>query len=181
MMPSAVGFLPPSIKEFVNFATSLSLYLGSGMILRFGTSRRRGICVFLLLLRTLHAVLGARAVTVGFVGAAGARGAGGVERAAHHVVTNTRQVLHAAAADQDDAVLLQVVSLTRDVADHFHAVGEAHAAHLAKRRVRLLRRHGVHAPAHAALLRTRTKRGRRGARDERFASLSNELLNRRHK
>src|SRR5882724_6081542 len=170
MMPSAVGFLPPSIKEFVNFATSLSLYLGSGMILRFGTSLRRGICVFLLLLRTLHAVLGARAVTVGLVSAAGARGAGGVERAAHHVVANTRQVFHAAAADEHDAVLLQVVSLARDVADDLHAVREPNAAHLAQSRVRLLRRHGVDAQAHAALLRARTERGRCGARDERFAS-----------
>src|SRR6478752_5330794 len=181
MMPSAVGFLPPSIKEFVNFATSLSLYLGSGMILRFGTSRLRGICVFLLLLRTLHAVLGARAVAVGFVGAARARSAGGVESAAHHVIANTRQVFHAAAADQHDAVLLQVVSLTRDVADDFHAVGEANAAHLAQSRVRLLRRHGVDAQAHAALLRARAERGRSSAENECFASLSNELLNRRHK
>ena len=42
-MPSAVAFLPPSISEFMNFATSLSLNLGSGMILRLGTSRRRGM------------------------------------------------------------------------------------------------------------------------------------------
>ena len=37
-------------------------------------------------------------------------------------------------------VLLQVVTLARDVAGDFHAVGEAHAADLAERRVRLLRR-----------------------------------------
>src|SRR5262245_684661 len=31
-----------------------------------------------------------------------------VERAAHHVVAHARQVLHAASADEDDRVLLQV-------------------------------------------------------------------------
>src|SRR6188768_2658196 len=121
MMPSAVGFLPPSIKEFVNFATSLSLYLGSGVILRFGTSRRRGIGVFLLLLGTLHAVFGARAVTVGLVRGAGARGAGGVQRAAHDVVANAGEIFHATAADEHHAVLLKIVTLARDVADDFHA------------------------------------------------------------
>src|SRR6478736_6509947 len=44
-MPSAVDFLPPIISELVNFATSLSLYFGSGVILRFGTSLRRGIAI----------------------------------------------------------------------------------------------------------------------------------------
>src|SRR5580658_9337117 len=42
-MPSAVAFFPLNIKVFVNLETSLSLYLGSGMIRRLGTSRRRGI------------------------------------------------------------------------------------------------------------------------------------------
>src|SRR6185369_12906293 len=44
-MPSAVAFLPLSMSELVNFATSLSLNFGSGMIFRLGTSRRRGIWV----------------------------------------------------------------------------------------------------------------------------------------
>ena len=33
------------ISELVNLATSLSLYFGSGVILRFGTSLRRGIAI----------------------------------------------------------------------------------------------------------------------------------------
>src|ERR1019366_6929929 len=44
-MPSAVAFLPPNINVFVNLETSLSLNLGSGMIRRLGTSRRRGMRV----------------------------------------------------------------------------------------------------------------------------------------
>src|SRR5450432_2569877 len=105
-MPSAVAFFPLSIKLFVNLATSLSLNLGSGMMRRFGTSRRRGISYDSLArslnesrfeerlrLRPLDAVLRALAVAGRLVGAARARGARGVERAADHVVANTRQVL----------------------------------------------------------------------------------------
>src|SRR5215831_12119277 len=103
-MPSAVAFLPRSISEFVNFATSLSLNFGSGMILRLGTSRRRGMTDssgrsgF----RSLHAVLRALAIAVRFVRGARARSARGVECAANYVVTHARQILHAAAADEDD-------------------------------------------------------------------------------
>src|SRR4051812_28422745 len=128
-MPSAVAFLPLSMIELVNLATSLSLNFGSGMIFRLGTSRRRGIFVSsvrLLGLGALHAVLRALAVSGGLVGGARACGARGVERAAHHVVADAREILHAAAADEDDRVLLQVVPLARDVARDLHAVGEAH-------------------------------------------------------
>src|SRR6185369_15797599 len=44
-MPSATDFFPPCIRQFVNFETSLSLYFGSGMILRLVTSLRRGIWI----------------------------------------------------------------------------------------------------------------------------------------
>src|SRR5690606_20545385 len=167
-MPSAVDFLPPNIRELVNLATSLSRYLGSGVIFRLGTSRRRGIARFFLLtqtieigvlglsaasaLRALHAVLAALAIAVRLVRAARASGAGGVEGAAHDVVTHTGEILHATAADEHHAVLLEVVTLPRDVADHFHAVGETNTAHLAESRVRLLRGGGVNAHAHAPLL-----------------------------
>src|SRR5687768_12343997 len=103
--------------------------MGSGMILRLGTSRRRGIewllYDFLLAsgdrgcrrrsgLRALDAVLGALGVPVRLVGAARAVRTRGVQRAAHHVVANSGQVLHATAADQHDAVFLKVVPFTRD-------------------------------------------------------------------
>src|SRR5580704_433746 len=45
-MPSAVDFFPPNMSVLVNFETSLSLNLGSGMMRRLGTSRRRGMGVF---------------------------------------------------------------------------------------------------------------------------------------
>src|SRR5690554_425961 len=195
-MPSAVDFLPPNIRELVNLATSLSRYLGSGVIFRLGTSRRRGIARFFLLtqtieigvlglsaasaLRALHAVLAALAVAVRLVRAARSRGAGGVEGAAHDVVTHTRQILHTTSADEHHAVLLEVVSLTGDVADDFHAVGEADAAHLAEGRVRLLRRRRVDAHAHASLLGAGPQgRGvRRGPL--RFTAVADQLLDSRH-
>src|SRR6266511_2649026 len=123
-MPSAVAFLPSTISEFMNFATSLSLNFGSGMMRRLGTSRRRGMSDFLRF-RPLDAVLRALAVAVGFVGRRGAGGAGRIEGAADDVVADARQVFDAASADQDDGVLLQVVSLAGDVARHFHSVGQA--------------------------------------------------------
>src|SRR5262249_57217475 len=70
-----------------------------------------------------------------------------VERAADDVIAHARQILDAAAADEDDRMLLQVVTLARDVAGHLEPVGEAHAGHLAQRRVRLLRRRRVDARA----------------------------------
>src|SRR5216683_274396 len=48
-----------------------------------------------------------------------------VEHAAQDVVAHARQVLHAAAADHHHRVLLQIVALTRNVADHLEAIGQA--------------------------------------------------------
>src|SRR5262245_11999510 len=108
-MPSATDFLPSCITQFVNLATSLSLNFGSGVILRLGTSLRRGMAaLFFLLLGPLDAVLGSAAVAVRLVRARRADGTRSVERPAHHVVADARQVLHAATANQDDAVLLEV-------------------------------------------------------------------------
>ena len=103
-----------------------------------------------------------------------------VERAAHDVVADTREVLHAAAADQHDGVLLEVVALARDVGVDLAAVGEPHARHLAQRRVRLLRRLREHAQAHAAPLRAAEQVGRLRARALPLATEAHELLNGGH-
>src|SRR6202000_769927 len=68
-----------------------------------------------------------------------------VEHAAQDVVTDARQVLDAAAADQHDAVFLQVVTFARDVAHGFDLRGQTDLGHLTQSRVRLLRRGGVDA------------------------------------
>src|SRR5207249_7197310 len=75
------------------------------------------------LLRTLRAVLGARLLALIH--------SRGVERAADDMVADARQVLHAAAADHHDRVLLQVMPLTRDVRRHFRS--EEHTSELQSR------------------------------------------------
>src|SRR5687767_7272451 len=105
----------------------------------------RGSLSLFRLFRTLRAVLGTALLAV--------LDALGVEHAAQDVVAHARQILHAATADHHHRVLLEVMSLARDVTNHFEAVGEADLGDLAERRVRLLRRRGVDARAHATLLR----------------------------
>ena len=78
------------------------------------------------------------------------RDAGRVERAADDVIANTREILDASAADQDDAMLLQVVSDAGDVCRDLFAVGQTHTRNLTKRRVRLLRSNGLDLRADAA-------------------------------
>ena len=126
----------------------------------------------LILLRTLGAVLRTGLLAV--------LHALRVEHAAQHVVAHAGKVAHAAAADQHDRVLLKVVAFAGDVADDFAAVGQANLGHLAKRRVRLLRRGGVHAGADAALLRVLLHRGNLGLGLLRLATLADQLVDRRH-
>src|SRR6266545_5895805 len=89
--------------------------------------------------------------------------AGRVEGAADDVVLDRGQVLHLAAPDEHDRVLLEVVADARDVSRDLHAVGQPDAGNLAQRRVRLLGRHRAHLEADATLL--------RGARDGLLALL----------
>lgn len=61
-----------------------------------------------------------------------------IQRAPHKLIPHSGTVLRAAAADQHDAVLLDVVSLARDVRGDGGAGGEAHTRRLALARVGLL-------------------------------------------
>src|SRR5215472_2984081 len=154
MMRSAADLLPLFMTTFMNLASISLLYFGSGRMVRTGAWARRDMDSYPLLLRALGAVLGAALLALA--------DAGTVERAAHGVIAHARQVLDATTADQHHRVLLEVVALAADVAGHFVAIGEAYAADLAQRRIGLLRRRGIHARAHAALLRGRTQRGHLG-------------------
>src|SRR5699024_7247040 len=118
---------------------------GSGRISRSKFECLRDIDLLPSVLGALGAILGATLATIG--------DAGGIKAAAHGVITHTGKVLDTAATNQHHRVLLKVVPLTTDVATHLVAVGQAHTRDLAKGRVRLLRRGGVHSGAHAALLR----------------------------
>ena len=83
-----------------------------------------------------------------------------IQSAAHHVITNARQILHTAAADEHDRVLLQVVADAGNVGGDLNPVGKPDAGNLAQGRVRLLGRLRVHAGANTAPLR-RSLQGRR--------------------
>src|SRR6266446_2163604 len=117
------------MTRFTSCVTSRLSYTGSVTCGRGWISARRGTGYLAL----LGAVLGAGLLAVG--------DAGGVERGPDHLVAVTRQVLDAAAADEDDRVLLQVVPLAGDVGADLDPVRQPHARDLAQRRVRLLGRH----------------------------------------
>jgi soluble P-type ATPase len=53
-----------------------------------------------------------------------------VEGAADDVVAHAREILHAAAADEDHGVLLELVAFVGDVGDDFLAVRQAHLGDL---------------------------------------------------
>src|SRR5512144_2020338 len=144
MIRSAVLFLPPYIIMFTNLATSRLPCLGSGRTSRRVAPARRMLASGAL--RLLGPVLRPALLA--------ASHAGRVERPADDVVPDARQILHAAAADQHDRVLLQVVPHTGNVRGDLEAVGETDAGDLAQRRVRLLRRRRVDPDAHTTLLRT---------------------------
>src|SRR5512138_1337046 len=172
MMRSPVDFLPLRIRLLTNFATIRSWNLGSGRIFRFSTSRRRGI-ESLSLARALGAVLRAALLAP--------LDADRVEGAANDVVAHAGEVLHAAAADEDHRVLLEVVADARDVARHLEPVRQPDAGDLAERRVRLLRRRRVHARADAALLRRLPERRGLLLHRELLAPLAHQLADRRHR
>src|SRR3982750_2576367 len=143
MMPSAADFLPSYIREFMNLASTRSPNLASGVISRRSARWRRDI--YISLLRTLGAV--ERTALLAVLDALR------VEHAANDVITNARKILDAAAADQDHAVLLQIVALARNIGQRFEAIGQAHLCDLAQRRVRLLRGGRIDACADRTLLR----------------------------
>src|SRR6476620_11976463 len=177
-MRSATDFLPLSISTLMNFATSTFRCFGSGRISRFGISLRRGICTpssqSRTLLRLGWATAESRAKPVdsahefwfglGFLRAVlrprllAVLDAGGIERAAHHVIADTGQILDATAANQHHRVFLQVVAFAADVADEFEAVREPHLGDFSQSGVGLLRRRRVDPRANPTLLRALLQR-----------------------
>ena len=77
-------------------------------------------------------------------------------------------------------MLLQIVTLARDVGRDFDLVRKSDAGDLAEGRVRLLRGGRVDAHAHAALLRAALEGGRRRLDSHGLTALAHELVDRRH-
>src|SRR4029077_17141559 len=103
-----------------------------------------------------------------------------VENAADDVIAHARKVLHAASANEHDRVLLKVVAFARNVSEGFVAVGQTNLGHLAKCRVRLLRRRRVDARADGALLRALLQSRNLVALRLLAAWLADQLIDRRH-
>jgi hypothetical protein len=103
-----------------------------------------------------------------------------VERAAHDVIAHAGQILDAAAADEHERMLLQVVADPRNVRGDLDAVGQADARHLAERGVRLLRRLGEDAHADPALLRAVLQRRALRLADDFLAARTDKLADSRH-
>src|SRR5918992_1216808 len=126
--------------------------MGSGVSGRRLAGPFRGILQFLLDLLALGPV-----ARTGLPAVADALG---VEGAADDLVADAGQVLHPAAADEHDRVLLEVVADARDVGGDLDAAGQPDAADLAQGRVGLLGRGRVDARADPAPLgRTLQRRG----------------------
>ena len=104
------------------------------------------------LLRTFRAVFGASLATVLY--------SGGIKGPTNYVVLDAGKVFHPATPDEHNRVLLQVVTLTRDVGRDLDPVGETNTRDLPEGRVRLLWRGRVYARAHSTTLRAATKSGR---------------------
>src|SRR6476620_11844224 len=130
-MPSATDFLPSSMTLFMNLDRTMSPNFGSGRISRFSGRRRRAIGLFLSLQPDPEHVRGLLSWLFGALGAVLRAGLPAVldalriEDAAEHVVANAGKIANTAAADQHDAVLLEVVALARNIADHLALVGQA--------------------------------------------------------
>src|SRR6266702_5472270 len=168
-MRSATERLPSLSTLLTSWVTSGEPYTGSEISGRFGAGPLRGMSALLLLravpaaslLAVLHAL--------------------GVQRTADDLVADAGQVLHPATADQHHRVLLQVVTLTRDVGRDLDTTGQLYASDLAQRRVRLLRGGGVDAGAHAAPLRTPLECRSLLLGDLVLAALADQLLDRGHR
>jgi hypothetical protein len=116
----------------------------------------------------LGAVAGAGLLAVGDCSA--------VVAATDDLVTDTGEVTDAAAAEQDDGVLLEVVALSGDVGRDLNAVDETDTGDLAECRVRLLRRGGEDTGADPALLRVMLESGILGLGLGGDAALTDELV-----
>src|SRR6266542_2200973 len=97
----------------------------SGRISRFSGFALRILYSIFKLLGTLRAVLGTALFTIGDTG--------GVERAAHNVITHTWQIFYTTTAHQHYRVLLQLVAFTGNISRDFDTIGQTHTRNLAQR------------------------------------------------
>ena len=103
-----------------------------------------------------------------------------VVAATNNVVPDAGKVTDSAATNQNDRVLLKVVSFAADIGGDFLAIREANTSDLSKCRVWLLRSHCADLQAHASFLRTCRKVTDIGLGLRASSGLANELVDRGH-
>jgi hypothetical protein len=104
----------------------------------------------------------------------------GVKRPAHNVIANTGKVFHTPATHQHDGVLLEIVTFSGDVSDHFIAIGQANLGHFPEGGVGLLRGTGHNLYAHAAPEGALRERWALGLDLDLVPSFSDKLVDRWH-
>ena len=104
----------------------------------------------------------------------------GVEDTTNNVVANSREILNATATNHNDRVLLKIVALSRNVADHFITVRQPYLGNFAQRRIRFFGRRRVDTRANAPLLRAGLHVPRLLAIDPFHTWPTDELLDSRH-
>ena len=100
----------------------------------------------------------------------------GIEGSSNDVITAPRQIFYTPAPDEHDGVLLEVMTLTRNVGGDFDIVCEPHSSNLAERRVRLLGGRGVDPGTYTAFLRASLQRGSGPLLDHPLSPFANELI-----
>jgi hypothetical protein len=69
--------------------------------------------------RPLGSILRSALLSVGYTG--------GIQSAPNYVITNAREILHTAAANQHNRVFLQIVANPGDIRGHFDPIGKPDA------------------------------------------------------
>jgi hypothetical protein len=103
-----------------------------------------------------------------------------IENAANDVVTNARKIFYPATADENNRVLLEVVTDSRNVRRNFVTIREANTGNFTEGRVRLLWSCRVNACANSATLRAARESRRLGLALLNSALLADQLIDRRH-
>jgi len=85
-----------------------------------------------------------------------------VQSATDDVITNTRKVLYAASANENNRVLLKVVPFIGNIGDYFGAIGKTNLGYLTDSRIRLFRRTSHYLDTDPAFKGIRVEGGRFG-------------------
>jgi hypothetical protein len=96
------------------------------------------------------------------------------------MVPDTWKILDAAAPEQHNGMLLEVMANARDIGGDFDTMGKANTGNLPEGRVRLLRGDRHDAGTNAAFLRALIEGRALGLPDGLFAAHPNQLVNGRH-